>query len=201
MKSAIVKLVGLSTYSQGKHYSENEVPKEKGESHDAYERRTWRNRMHVDKTGHVEIPGSQISNAIKDAAKYLALKVKGKGQATWTKNFRAGIMVPEGIQLPMFAETVPGEELFVPSNGVHGAGSRVPKVFPRIDAWEGEISVYIFDDSITEEVFTEVLKCAGQLVGIGRYRPANGGFYGRFRVESIAWMTEEQTMAAMGGAA
>ena len=54
--------------------------------------------------------------------------------------------MPDGIVLPMLAADVPGEELFVPSNGVHGAGSRVPKVFPRIDSWEGEIMVYIFDD-------------------------------------------------------
>jgi hypothetical protein len=201
MKSAIVHLAGVSTYSQSKHYSEAEVPKEKGENADAYERRTWRYRMHVTNDGHVQIPGTQIGNAIKDAAQYLSLKVKGKGQATWTKNFRAGIMVPDGIVLPVLAKDVPGEELFVPANGKKGGGSRVPKVFPRIDDWGGEVIVYIFDDTITEEVFAEVLATAGKLVGIGRFRPANGGFYGRFHVESIQWLSEELTKQAMGKAA
>ena len=201
MKSAICKLVGVSRYSQGKHYSKQEVPEENGESYDNYERRTWRNRIHVTRDGYMYIPGNQIAEAVKIGAQYLSLKVKGKGNSTWTKNFRSGIMIIDGIKLPILAKDVPGEELFVPSNGQKGGGTRVPKIFPYVDEWVGIITAHIFDDSIIEEVFTEVLRCAGQLIGLGRYRPGVGGHYGRFGVESIEWRNEQQTMAAIGGVA
>jgi len=37
-------------------------------------------------------------------------------------------------------------------------------------------------------------------VGIGRFRPQNCGFYGRFSVKSLKWVGEAATMKAMGGA-
>jgi hypothetical protein len=47
------------------------------------------------------------------------------------------------------------------------------------------------DDTITEEVFKSHLQQAGQLIGIGRWRPRNNGMYGRFVVNSMTW--EEYT--------
>jgi hypothetical protein len=203
MKSAIVHLVGTSPYSQGKHYSVQEVPKvDNGkESADAYERRTWRHRMHVMKDGRVEIPGGAFANSLKESAKRLKLQVPGKGRTEYTKFFEAGVMVPDSLPLPVKAEEVPHDELFVPSDGRRGGGKRVTKLFPRIDQWEGDVVFYIFDDIITEDVFQQVLVAAGQLVGIGRFRPERCGYYGRFMVKSIKWLDEAATMQAMGGAA
>lgn len=45
----------------------------------------------------------------------------------------------------------------------------------------------ILDEIITEEVFREHLADAGSFIGIGRFRPRNNGFYGRFLVESVDW--------------
>ena len=46
---------------------------------------------------------------------------------------------------------------------------------------------YILDDTITEDVFKEHLEEAGKFIGIGRFRPRNNGFYGRFAVDKIEW--------------
>jgi hypothetical protein len=167
---------------------------------DAYEQRTWRERMHVTKSGHVEIPGSAIANAIKDAARYMNLSVPGKGKATYTKHFDAGLMVPDGIVLPVLASSVDFDRLFVPSDGRPGGGRRVWKWFPRIDEWGGSFTAYLFDDILTREVFAQVAAGAGQIIGLGRFRPRNRGFYGRFSVERIVWRDEEATVAAMGAA-
>jgi hypothetical protein len=197
MKSAIVHLRGVSAYSQSKHY---EVPKLEKELSAAYEERTWRNRMHVTRDGFVEIPGPAFANCIKDAAKFLSIQIQGKGKATYTKHFEAGVMINDGIVLPIKAEDVDADRLFVPSDGQPGGGKRVIKFFPRIDSWEGEITVMIFDDIITPEVFRQVLVAAGQIIGIGRFRPRNRGHYGRFVVESIVWKDEAETLAALGAA-
>lgn len=194
MKSAIITIRGLSPYSQSKAH---ETPKLSKELDDAYEQRTWRARMHVTEDGHVEIPGSALANAIKDAAKYLAIQVPGKGKTAYTKHFEAGIMVPDGIRLDVLAADVVADRLFVPSHGIPGGGKRVWKWFPRIDVWGGSFTCFVFDDVITEGVFRQVLSAAGQLIGLGRFRPRNRGTYGRFAVDSVNWLSEEETIARL----
>ena len=44
---------------------------------------------------------------------------------------------------------------------------------------------YIIDDAITGDVFKYHLQQAGSFIGIGRFRPRNNGFYGRFKVTDI----------------
>jgi hypothetical protein len=180
MKSAIVTIRGLSPYSQSKAHEEPKLPKELP---DAYEQRTWRCRMHT----------------IKDAAKYLSIQVPGKGKTTYTKHFDAGVMVPDGIVLPVLAKDADFDRLFVPSDGRPGGGRRVWKWFPRIDEWGGSFTCFVFDDIITEGVFKQVLGAAGQIIGLGRFRPRNRGFYGRFAVDRIVWRSEEETLAGMAG--
>jgi hypothetical protein len=41
------------------------------------------------------------------------------------------------------------------------------------------------DDKNGLTVLEHFLRVAGALIGIGRFRPENGGFYGRFTVESF----------------
>lgn len=195
MKTAIAHLVGCSPYSQSRHYDKEEVPAKQKELPDEYEKRTWRSRMHVTKDGHVEIPGSSFANAVKEAAKRLSIRIKGRGTATYTKAFEAGVMVIDPIVLPNLAGEVPSDRLFVPSDGRPGGGKRVIKFFPRIDHWEGNVKFFIFDDIISEDVFRTVLSAAGQVVGIGRFRPQNRGFYGRFTVESLTWSDDCDAMA------
>lgn len=198
MKIAVAKIVSSSPYSQSRHYADD-VPKLAKELHDAYERRTWPNRMHVTKEGLVEIPGTSFANALKQAAKRLKLQVPGKGRVEFTKYFEAGVMVPENIALSAVASDVPCDKLFVPSDGRPGGGKRVTKYFPRIDSWQADVTFYVFDDIITEDVFSQVLRAAGMLVGIGRFRPENRGFYGRFSVESIAWREDADAMFQAAG--
>jgi hypothetical protein len=186
MKTAICKLKSISPYSQSRHYTLPE--REEKESHADYEKRTWRERMHVDSDGHVFIPPMAFKNCLSEAAKYLSEKIPGKGKATYTKHFEAGVLVVEGLRLPILKVDVPGEWLFVPSDGRRGGSSRVDKCFPRIDNWEGEVRFEIFDDTITEKPFRYHLEQAGKFIGIGYFRPRNNGYWGRFSIEEIKWV-------------
>ena len=51
--------------------------------------------------------------------------------------------------------------------------------------WQGVVEFYVLDNTITPDVFEHHLKESGKFIGIGRFRPINGGFYGRFNVEKI----------------
>jgi hypothetical protein len=51
------------------------------------------------------------------------------------------------------------------------------------------VTFHILDDVISPDVFEQHLKDAGNFIGIGRFRPRNNGYYGRFSVKSIKWQS------------
>lgn len=185
MKKATVTLKSTSPYEQSKHY---EVPKFDKESAKDYEARTWRNRMHTDDNGDVFIPPIALKNCLSEAAKYLSIQIPGKGKATYTKHFEAGIMVLEPILLGIKADDVKGVWIFVPSDGKRGGGKRVEKCFPVMPRWEATATIYVLDETITEDVFIQHLTEAGKFIGMGAFRPRNNGYFGRFEiVGKIKW--------------
>lgn len=185
MRIAIASLESISPYSQSRHHDTPKLDKEHG---DDYDRRTWRERMHADeKTGNVFIPPMAFKNSIAEAAKFLSIQVKGKGKQTYTKHFESGVLVSDPLVLPIKKSEVSAERLFLPSDGKRGGGKRVWKMYPLIREWSGKVRFFVLDDTITEEVFEDHLRQCGQFIGIGRFRPRNNGFYGRFSVKAVEW--------------
>ncbi len=189
MQIAIAQLESLSPYGQGRKHNEPKLMDKNGnptETADAYEKRTWRGRMHVNPTGHLYIPPMAFKNCLSEAARYLGEQIPGKGKKTYTKRFESGILVVDPLVLPIKAADVPGLWLSVPSDGRRGGGRRVDKCFPVIQQWAGEAKFIILDELITADVFERHLKAAGSFIGIGFFRPANNGFYGRFKVAKLS---------------
>jgi hypothetical protein len=187
MKRVIAHLRSVSPYSQSKAY---EVDSPQGESYDDYYRRTWRNHMHVDKDGMVIIPGGCFKNSLSESAKFLSISVPGKGKATYTKHFEAGILVGSSPSTGIKAADINYEKLFLPPDGRRGSGKRIWKYYPLIPNWEVDVEFLILDDTVlqtstkdrTRTVFQDVLEADGEYIGIGRFRPRNNGYYGRFEV-------------------
>jgi hypothetical protein len=184
MKIATAKLKSVSPYSQSRHHQTESLPRELPKDR---EKRVWRERMHVNENGNVFIPPMAFKNCIAEAAKFLSRQIPGKGKSTYTKHFEAGVLVIDGLVLPLKKEDVPGEWLFLPADGKRGSGKRVDKCYPLISEWSGTVEFMVLDEIITEDVFLEHLKEAGRFIGIGRFRPRNNGFYGRFSVEGLEW--------------
>ena len=184
MHTAIAQLQSFGCYSQSKFIDVEKLPKERP---DDYEKRTWRERMHVTEDGYVYIPPMAFKNCLSEAAKFLSIQIPGKGKATFTKHFEAGILVLDPLVLQVKAKDVDPEVLFVPSDGKRGGGRRVKKYFPYIPEWSGTVTFQIIDDTITKDAFKEHLDQAGQIIGIGRFRPRNNGYYGRFVVKTLKW--------------
>lgn len=167
--------------------------KSTGEGHDAFEERTWRERLHVNSQGFAFIPPMAIKNCLSDVAKYLSETVPGKGKATYTKHCEAGLLVTEPIVIhfngkPVKGTEVAGNRLFVPASGKRGDGKRVWKTFPIIqDGWTGDGYVYIMDPVLVDkpDKIEEYLGHAGKFIGIGTFRPRNNGYFGRFIVTSF----------------
>ncbi len=193
--TATCHLSSASVYSQSRPYQVEKKPRETPAD---YEKRTWRERMHLSEKnpGKIVIPAMQFKNSLAECAKYMSQQIPGKGKATYTKHFEAGVIIMDSMELDIKADDVKGETVFVPSSGKRGDGNRVYKTFPKIPSWSGVITFTIFDHTITEEVFKTHLEQAGQFIGIGRWRPRNNGMYGRFTVDKVDWKENEVIKAA-----
>lgn len=183
-KIAHAHLKSVAPYSQSRMH---DTPKLEKEGADEYEQRTWRNRLHVDAAGQVFIPPMAFKNCLAGAAAFLRQRIPGKGQSEYGKHFLAGVLVTEGLVLPIKPEAVVGERLYLNADGKRNGKTRVWRTYPRIAEWEGEVTYYVLDDTIPKDVFERHLRESGRYIGIGRFRPANGGFYGRFEIERIRW--------------
>jgi len=181
---AICQLKSISPISFSKHYETEKLEKE---SSSDYEKRTWRERAHYDQDGIVFLPPMAFKWALAEAGKFLGEKIPGKRGATYAKYLQSGVLVLEGISLGIHKDQVASEQLFVPSDGRHGGGSRVTKYFPIVYQWAGQLVYDCIDDVLTKDVMYRHIKESGNFIGLLRFRPRVGGFYGRFSVENMEW--------------
>lgn len=185
MKTAIVTLKSLTPYNQSRQHFTEKLESGK-EGHDDYEKRTWMEKGHYDENGIAYIPPMAFKGALAKAASMLSIPIKGKGKATYTKHFVAGIMVTDALSLGVKKADVKPQWISVSPQGKKGEMG-VMRAFPHFEKWEGTIEVHVLDDTIPKDIFEQVLGEAGNFVGIGQFRPQNGGYFGRFAVESIKW--------------
>jgi hypothetical protein len=186
LRICTVTFHGTAPYSASRAH---EVPKLSKETPDAYEERTWREKAHIE-GGHVVIPPMAFKFAVDRAAKLLGRQIPGKGKATYTKFFESGVIVFEAPAVAP-AEAIQLERIHANADGVRGSGKRVWRNFPRLDQWSGQLQFHVIADELTPEVFEETVRYAGIAVGVGRFRPEKGGFFGRFAVDKFAWQDGE----------
>jgi hypothetical protein len=184
MKVCEVDLRSVSALSFSRYHNTEKLPREQA---DEYEKRTWREKCHVNEQGFLIIPANMIKNGLSESAKYLSVQIPGKGKATYTKHLQSGVMVVDSIVLTITKDEVEGEQLFLPSTGSSGGGSRVMRIFPLIREWKGTARFLIIDEIINKEVLIHHVQAMGSFIGFGRFRPRNNGFYGRFEPDAVRW--------------
>jgi hypothetical protein len=184
---ATVSLESMAPYSQSRKH---DLPMLKGELPAAYEMRTWRDHMSV-KNGSVFIPPFAMHQCIISGARYSKRRIVGQGQATWTAKFSSGVVIFDDIMLGIDPESVGYLDINSHVTGIRGSGKRVTRRFPMIPSWRGVFDIHVLDPIITEDVLVEMLEIAGLFIGIGRYRPENGGSNGRFETRKLVWTPAE----------
>ena len=182
MKQVVVTITGQAPYSASRAHC---APKLDKETADAYERRTWKQKAHT-KDGKVFIPPMAFKIGLDRAAKMLGVQIPGKGKATYTKFFESGVIVTEPVFIAP-ETTIECERIHANADGVRGSGKRVWREFPRIDRWQGKVTFFVIANEITKDVFEDALRYSGTAVGVGRFRPEKGGYFGRFGVDKFEW--------------
>jgi hypothetical protein len=177
-----VPIVGTSPLSFGRHH---QMPKlNENESPDLYERRTFREKTHYDhQTGEVFIPPMCFKKSLEEAPAFLNLgTIPEKKGATYNKFFLSAIMITDRVYIGCKIDEAREEVFFVNPQGKKNAGTRVQRWFATFDNWGGTLTTTILNaDILTPEIFERGLIGAGIFVGVGRFRPQNRGFYGRFK--------------------
>lgn len=156
--------------------------------------------------GFVVVPSDMLMTVLREGGKRCPT---GKGMQTFKSQTQSGIMVDQsawrvvvdGKEIPYgpFFEMAERKEsnfakhqalaeehgftLFI--KGVNVQGKKHIRVRPRFDRWSLSGSLTVFDEQITMEVLSDVLKFAGAYAGIGDWRPSSPkapGSFGKFSV-------------------
>lgn len=184
MRNVKVWLESITPYSQSRPH---ETPKLAGETNDAMEIRTWREKCNADEKGEIFIPAMAFKQALDSAAKKSGDQIAGKGKSTFTKYFLADCICDGDIALGVFKNDVGSVRVYCNVDGIRGSGKRVWRTFPQISSWIGIACFTILDDTISQVVFEKMLKLGGMGIGIGRFRPEKGGLNGRFKPVKYEW--------------
>lgn len=192
-----IDLIGITPYSPSRALGEDEA-KEKSESWDDFEARTWKKKAHVrhdDKRQEdiLFIPGTAFKLSLDEATQNLNEKIQGKGNQTWTGVVKMGIAPLTDLDLGIPLSEVHCEKVYCHTGGRRVPGPRVYRWFPILHSWGGTISMRIFNDSLTHAKFEEFFRKAGLIAGVGRGRPSTGCPMGngRFKPTAFRWHTVE----------
>lgn len=164
------------------------VPEKNHDETDAkYQERIWKERLHTNGQM-IVIPGVMLKKALDEAAAHLGLKIPSRRGKTFKQSFLSGVRVSKDIDIGVDKDddkVVQCEKVFVPARGIKGEAHRVWRWFPTIGKWSGNAEIIILDDKIDDGTLQKHLVAAGQFIGFGRYRAANGGVYGTFEVTDL----------------
>ena len=178
------KIAGTSPYSQSQRADLLEA-KRPDESMDEYDERTWRLKAHTAADGEsIIIPGHGLHQAIIEGAqrgRLIPTAAKSKAERL-SKRVATGIMLLGNVETDMKLSQARKETIQANADGKRGSGKRVPRRFPSWDTWTGTFDILLVDETLTVEDLVAAVRWAGLVAGIGRFRPANGGHNGRFRV-------------------
>lgn len=190
MRRCRVTIAGLSPYSQS---AAHDTPELDREGNDDYDARTWREKCTINAKGEVCIPAMAIKQMLDTTAFKLGEKVPNRKGAMYRSFFASGVncttdpIVTNGTGKAFRKADAIERKISANPRGIRGGSGRVPRRFPEFHDWHAVVEVVVIDDIVTRAILEQHLRAAGMIVGIGRFRPENGGTNGRFRVEKIEW--------------
>ena len=85
---------------------------------------TWRERCHVNDDKVVQIPPMAFKCCLSEAAKYKSVQIPGRGKATYTKHFEAGVLCVKPVSLGITIDEVDRKSTRL--NSSHSSVSRMP---------------------------------------------------------------------------
>jgi len=129
------------------------------------------------KTGRLFLPGPNLFAAIIEAGKFHKI---GKNKVTTQKSS----LVPAGVVVTDMMISLGTKEFEVDSRRVVNppTGGAHLRHRARLDKWAGSFTLEVDSDLFSADFVRLLLDDAGKKIGVGDYRPAKRGPFGRFVV-------------------
>lgn len=138
-----------------------------------------KNKLYTGADGKPVLPAPNLMRSFVDAGTFIKAG-KSKLSTQRTSLVPAGLTIVE-IELPLS----PGRwETDSRSVVIPSTGGRIMCHRPRFDEWKLSLTLDIDETLFGETVVRELVDLAGSRIGIGDFRPARRGPFGRFRVDS-----------------
>ena len=159
----------VSNQAKATHRGDKGSPREQAEP-----------KLYTDSNGRPILPGPNIFAAIVSAGRFIK-----SGRRTLTTNKES--LVPAGLALSELECPITPVKWEVDSRAVvvPATGGRIMAHRPRFDAWRLGFTLEIDESLFSVDTVRELVDLAGQRIGIGDFRPARRGPFGRFKV--IKW--------------
>lgn len=136
-------------------------------------------KLYRDGNGKICVPSTWIYGCLVESAK--SFKIVGKSKATYSKLVGSTVQV-----FPDMFEVKPQEyEPYTISAVNPMTKGRMMVTRPKLDKWEIAFAIVFNEDDIPVEVMKNIIDNAGNYVGIGDWRPAKKGQFGKFIVEKF----------------
>ena len=137
-------------------------------------------KLYSDSNGVPIVPGPNIFSALIQAGAFMKL---GRSKVTTSK----ASLVPAGLSLLELECPITPRDWQVDSRAVviPATGGRVMAHRPRFDQWKVSFTLQVDTTMFGDQVVRELVDHAGQRIGLGDFRPARKGPFGRFKV--TAW--------------
>lgn len=140
-------------------------------------------KRYADQAGNLYIPGPNIFACLIAAGTF---HKAGKSKLTTMKTslIPAGLMVEDLVCTLTNADGEPITEWEVDSRSVviPSTGGRIMCHRPRVDVWQAMFTLDVDDTMFSPSLVRAVVDDAGKKIGLGDFRPARKGPFGRFVV-------------------
>lgn len=137
-------------------------------------------KVYCDEDGNLMIPGPNIFSAIIAAGSF---HKAGKSKITTVKSS----LIPAGVALQEINCMLGRKSFEVDSRSVviPATGGRIMCHRPRLDEWQLSFTLDVDTEMFSPALVRQIVDDAGKKVGLGDYRPARKGPFGKFTV--IEW--------------
>ena len=135
-------------------------------------------KLYSDAEERIYLPSTWFRGALVEAGKQKKMGGKGSSKATYSKAVGSSVSIePFEILLKK-----PSWEVF--SILAVNPTTRGRNILhrPQFKKWEVDMQVVFEEDQIEPSVMKELFDIAGKMVGVGDWRPAKKGMFGKFQV-------------------
>ena len=137
-------------------------------------------KLYKDAKDNIYLPATWFQGCIVEAGKHKKMMGKGSSKATYSKVAGSSVEInPFEIVLNSKWKVF---SILAVNPTTHG---RNILHRPQFDKWKADFEVTFDEEAIEVPVMKELFDIAGRIVGIGDWRPAKKGRFGKFQV--IAW--------------